>query len=133
MRSFNTAVLSFSVALCLLVAVIPTELSAQVAGTASMSGRITDATGAANPAAAVTIVNTATSATQTVTTDDQGRYLVPDLPIGPYQVTAAKSGFQNAVRKGITLTVGSAPVIDVQLAIGQATQSVNVTAEAAQV
>ncbi|HTA43860.1 MAG TPA: TonB-dependent receptor [Bryobacteraceae bacterium] len=103
------------------------------AATASLSGRVSDATGAAIGSAPVTIKNTGTSATQTVNTDNQGRYGVPDLPIGTYEITASKPGFQTAVHSGITLTVGSAPVVDFQLTIGQTNQSVNVSAEATQV
>jgi len=92
-----------------------------------------DASGAAVPAATVTIKDTATSASQTVNSDDQGRYAVPDLPIGPYEVTAAKAGFQTALRSGITLNVGSSPVVDFQLKVGQASETVSVSAEVAQV
>jgi len=129
----NREVLLSGLVCCLCLLLTSTHAFGQVAGTASISGRVTDASGAAIPDAPVTIKNTATSATQTVTTDAQGRYLVPDLPIGPYEVTASKAGFQNAVRSGVTLTVGSAPVLDFQLKVGQATQTVNVSAEAAQV
>jgi outer membrane receptor protein involved in Fe transport len=134
MRGFkNSAVLRFVGVVCLCAAVSPAVLFGQVAGTASISGRITDASGAAIPAAPVVLKNTDTSVSQTVNTDAQGRYLVPDLPIGPYQVSASKQGFQRAVRSGITLTVGSSPVVDLQLTVGQATQTVNVSAEVAQV
>ncbi|MBV9506737.1 MAG: TonB-dependent receptor, partial [Acidobacteriia bacterium] len=103
------------------------------AATASISGRVTDSTGASIPEAPVTIKNTGTSETQSVNTDAQGRYVVPDLRIGTYDVTAMKMGFQTAVRTGVTLTVGSAPVIDFQLAIGQASETVNVEATVSQV
>jgi hypothetical protein len=45
---------------------------------------------------------------------------VPDLPIGEYEVRASKAGFQTVARSGIALTVGSEPVVDVRLLIGQA-------------
>jgi hypothetical protein len=104
-----------------------------VGGTASLSGRVTDASNAAVPTATVTIKNTATGASQTVNTDEQGRYTLADLPIGQYELTASKTGFQNAVRSGLTVTVGSVSVIDFQLTVGQATESVSVSAEASQV
>jgi hypothetical protein len=63
----------------------------------------------------------------------QGRYSVPDLAIGTYEVQAMKSGFRTAVRKGIALTVGSAPIVDLQLAIGQTNEVVNVSADVSQV
>ena len=131
MRGNRAVLLLSALGLCALVT--PTFLFGQVAGTAAISGRVTDASGAAVPAATVTIKNAATTATQTVNTDEQGRYAIPDLPIGPYDVTASKSGFQSAVRTGLTITVGSSPVVDFQLMVGQATESVSVSAEVSQV
>src|ERR1700723_3448008 len=134
MRGFrNHAVLLLSSVLSFYSVVTPTHLFAQVAGTASISGRVVDASNAAVPAATLTIKNIATSATQTANTDDQGRYAIPDLPIGPYEITASKACFRNSVRSGLTITVGSSPVVDFQLVVGQATESVSVSAEASQV
>ncbi|MBV9770035.1 MAG: TonB-dependent receptor, partial [Bryobacterales bacterium] len=133
MRSFaDRAVLSVAIFISIFAAVRPVRLLGQAA-TASISGRVTDSSSAAVPMATLTIKNTATSATQTVNTDEQGRYTVADLPIGPYEITVAKAGFQNALRSGLTLTVGSAPVIDFQLAVGQSTQTVEVSAQVSQV
>ena len=96
MRSLkNREVLSAGIVLFLWAAVTPTLLFGQAA-TASISGRVTDASNAAVPNATVTIKNTATSATQTASTDEQGRYALLDLPIGPYALTISKAGFQNA-------------------------------------
>ena len=127
----NLAVLLLAV-LCLGVVLAPARLFGQTA-TASISGRVTDASNAAVPGATVTIKNTATSATQTAATDGQGRYALLDLPIGPYDLTVSKTGFQSAARTGLTLTVGAAPVLDFQLMVGQASETVSVNAEAAQV
>ena len=103
------------------------------AGTASISGRITDASNAAVPAASVAVKNTGTSASQTTVSDAEGRYTIPELPIGTYDIQVSKAGFQTSVQTGITLTVGSSPVIDLQLTVGQSTQTVTVSAEASQV
>ena len=127
----NRAVLS--VAFVFFAVVGSTHLFGQGAGTASISGRVLDASGAAVPSASVVVKNTGTSATQTAVSDDQGRYTVPDLPIGSYQIEVSKPGFQNSVRTGITLSVGSSAVIDFPLSVGQATETVNVSAEASQV
>ncbi len=103
------------------------------AGTASVSGRVTDTSGAAIPSASVVVKNTGTSATESTTSDAEGRYAVPELGIGSYEIQVSKTGFQTSVRTGITLSVGAAPVIDVQLMVGQASQTVTVSAETAQV
>jgi hypothetical protein len=131
-RLKNREVLSAGIVLYLWAAVTPTLLFGQ-ATTASISGRITDASSAAVPNATVTIRNTATSATQTASTDEQGRYVLLDLPIGPYDLTISKAGFQNLARNGLVLTVGAAPVLDFQMTVGQASETVSVNAEAAQV
>jgi hypothetical protein len=131
-RVRNYAVLLLSGLFCFYTAVNPTFLFGQGA-TGSVSGRVTDASSAAVPGATVSIKNTATSATQTVNTDDQGRYAVPDLPIGPYDITVSKTGFQNSARNGFAMTVGASPVLDFQLTVGQSSETVSVSAEVSQV
>lgn len=131
-RLRNHEVLYFAAicGLCLLNTTI--SLYGQAA-TASISGRVTDASGAVIAGAPVTIRNVGTTFVQTASTDAQGRYSVPDLPIGTYQVQASKTGFQTAVRSNIVLEVGSSPVVDFQLAVGQASQTVEVSAAVSQV
>jgi outer membrane receptor protein involved in Fe transport len=109
------------------------HLFGQAVGTASITGRVTDTSGAAVPSASVAVKNTGTSVSQDTLTDDQGRYSVLELPVGSYQLDVKKAGFQNSVRSGITLDVGSAPVIDMQLIVGRSTETVTVTGEASQV
>lgn len=124
--------IAISVVPVLLAGLCPAYLFGQ-AGTASISGRVTDTSGAAVPAASVVVKNTGTSASETAISDNEGRYTAPDLPIGSYEIQVSKTGFQTSVRTGITLTIGSAPVIDVQLPVGQASQTVTVSAETSQV
>src|SRR5262245_17531303 len=95
--------------------------------TAAISGTVLDPTGAAIPGASITVKNVGTAFTRTVISDDQGRYVAPELPIGEYEVQASLAGFQTVVRRGISLTVGSRPVVDLQLPIGQAAATVSVT------
>lgn len=103
------------------------------AATARILGTITDTSGAAVPGAAIEVRNTDTGAARTVVSDEQGRYSVPDLGIGTYEVRGSKPGFQTTVRSGLTLTVGSAPVVDIQLPVGQTQEAVTVEANASQV
>ena len=86
------------------------RLSAQATGT--IIGTVTDASGAAVPGAAVQVKNSGTGVTQNTTADGQGRYRVPELIIGTYEVTASKAGFSTVNRPGVTLTVGAEPVVD---------------------
>jgi Carboxypeptidase regulatory-like domain/TonB dependent receptor-like, beta-barrel len=101
--------------------------------TAIISGTVTDASGAVVAGAKVDVKNVGTGITKSTNTDNQGRYRVPELIVGNYQVQASQPGFQTIVHKGITLTVGSEAVIDFSLPVGQAQQTVTVEAEASQV
>ena len=101
--------------------------------TASISGTILDSSGAAIPAAALEIRNTGTGEKRNVNSDSQGRFVFPELAIGDYELQASKMGFQTVIRKGITLDVGRAPVIDFQLPVGRAEQTVNVETAISQV
>jgi hypothetical protein len=101
--------------------------------TASIVGTVTDASGAVIAEAAVQARNTGTGIAQATVTDGQGRFRLPDLQIGEYEVQATKTGFQTVVRRGVTLTVGSEPVLDFSLAVGQAQQTVTVESEVSQV
>ena len=98
--------------------------------TATILGTVTDMSGAAVPDAMVQVKNTGTGATQSVAADAQGRFRVPDLGIGDYEVQAAKTGFSTMVHKGITLAVGAQTVVDFALPVGQQQQTVTVEGEA---
>jgi len=101
--------------------------------TASIVGTVTDSSGAAITEASIQVRNVGTGITQATMSDEQGRYRVPDLQIGDYDVQAVKAGFQTVVRRAVTLTVGSQPVVDFALPVGQAQQTVTVESEVSQV
>jgi hypothetical protein len=107
----------------------PSPLRAQVAG-ATLSGTVTDSSGAQVANADVAIRNTETGITRTVTTDAAGFYNAPNLSPGNYEVTVSAQGFSKLVQNGITLTVGSQQVLNPSLSVGQVTQTVQVTGEA---
>jgi hypothetical protein len=81
----------------------------------------------------VTAKNNGTSVTRSTTSDPQGRYNLPDLAIGDYDLQATKMGFQTVAKKGVNLTVGSQPVADFLLPVGQAEQTISVDASISQV
>src|ERR1700681_3647514 len=116
----------------LLVGVSDMRLAAQ-GTTGTILGTVTDSSGGAIAEATVTVTNVGTSATQSVTSDALGRFTVPNLGIGDYDVSVSKIGFSTVVRKAINLTVGSQNVIDVALPVGVQTQVVTVEAAAVQV
>ena len=98
--------------------------------TGSISGSVTDSSRAVLPGAQVVVQNEETGVSRTVQADAAGRYSAPSLGLGRYRVTATLSGFQTEIRTGIVLTVGREAVVDIQLAVGAVTQSVEVTGEA---
>src|SRR5947209_6156385 len=69
--------------------------------TATILGTVTDMSGAAIPNANVQVRNANTGVTQTLTADSQGRFRVPDLGVGEYEVQASQMGFSTVVHKGI--------------------------------
>ncbi len=103
------------------------------AATASITGTIFDSSGAVIPGANINAKNTGTGISRTTVTDNQGRYNLPDLAIGSYDVQATKTGFQTLIKKGIVLTVGAEPVADFQLPVGQTGETVSVEATVSQV
>src|SRR5215467_9727539 len=125
-----------TISLTLILTVVMLLAAEQVhaqGATATISGTVLDPTGAAIPGASITVKNLGTAFTQTVVSDDQGRYLAPELPIGEYEVQGSLMGFQTVVRSGIQLTVGSRPVVDLKLPVGQTADTINVTEELSQV
>lgn len=79
----------------------------------SISGRVTDASGAVLPGVAVTIVNTETNTPSTTTTSEHGRYAVLYLLPGTYRVTAVLDGFRTGVNDNIQVRVGDKVQYDV--------------------
>jgi hypothetical protein len=108
---------------------VPVQTDAQVAG-ATLSGTITDSSGAIIPGAQATITNVATGVSRVVTTTTDGFYTAPNLLPGSYDITISASGFSTEVRTGITLTVGAEQVLNVTMKVGQATEKVEVTGAA---
>ena len=78
----------------------------------------------------MTVSNGETGFTRIVVTDERGRYVAPQLPPGPYQVTATMTGFETLLRKGITLEVGQEATLNLSLRVGAVTEQVTVVGEA---
>ncbi|PYR65632.1 MAG: TonB-dependent receptor, partial [Acidobacteria bacterium] len=98
---------------------------------ATISGHVFDASGAAVPNVKIQAVNVDTNETTTATTDTSGAYSIPFLRPGNYKLTAAAAGFKQFLRENITLEVGKVAGIDIHLEVGNLSESVEVTAEAA--
>jgi hypothetical protein len=99
-------------------------LWAQSSTTGGLTGTVTDATGAAIPSAAVTLVNLATNQTQTTTTDANGGYGFSLLPTGAYGLNFSAQGFKTSLLASVAVNVSEVPIFDAQLEAGDSTQQV---------
>jgi len=98
--------------------------------TGSITGTITDETGAAVGGANVTVRHVETNATRIVTTSDVGSYTVTQLPPGVYSVKVDKATFKAFQQDNITLQINQVVQINAQLTVGAQTETVLVTAAA---
>jgi hypothetical protein len=98
-------------------------------GGGKITGIVKDPSGAVIPGATVSLTNTATGARRSTTTDDQGAYSFPALPVGQYDLEARATGFLFQQRTGLVIDVNSALQVDVNLPLAGQTQTVTVTAE----
>ena len=115
------------VLLALVAGLVSSPARAQVAG-ATLSGTVTDTSGAVVANAKVSVKNNATGVVHDVTTDTAGLYSVPNLLPGVYDVTFSSTGFSTALQSGLTLTVGASKALNVSLQVGQVSEQVEVTA-----
>jgi hypothetical protein len=97
---------------------------------ATISGSVTDSTGAVVPGAKVVVTETHTGTKIQTVTESSGQYNAPFLLPGDYDITVQAQGFKESVRKAVHAGAGDHIGIDVSLEIGNATQTVEVTADA---
>jgi len=100
---------------------------------ASVSGTVTDPTGAHIVAATVTALNNATGVATPVQTNTAGVYTMPSLLPGTYTFTALHPGFRKAITTDVILQVGTVLTLNLSLELGQTSESVEVQATAAAV
>ena len=110
---------------------LSSNAAAQQVNVAQVSGRVTDATGAAVGGAAVKMLETERNIEHGAVTDDQGQYVLPGLPVGPYQFEIRKEGFKSYSQTGIVLQVNDHVTLNAVLAVGAVTETVEVRAGAA--
>lgn len=101
----------------------------QVTDSQTISGTVTDPSGAAVPGAQVIVMNEATKISQTTKTNEDGLYNALNVPSGTYTVTVDMNGFKKSVITGVTVDIGSKPSVPVQLQIGSIGETVEVKAE----
>ncbi|MSO21366.1 MAG: hypothetical protein EXQ56_13090 [Acidobacteria bacterium] len=95
----------------------------------AISGTTRDASGAVTPGVAVKVASQSTGEVRTAATDNQGRYIIPNLRPGDYDVQASLTGFQTSTRKAVHVEIGGESRVDVEMQIGEVQQQVEVTGE----
>jgi hypothetical protein len=100
---------------------------AQVVG-ATLTGVVHDSSGAALAGANVTVRQTETGATRALTTDSEGRFFAPSVPVGPYTIAVEHEGFARQQQTGIVLTIGESLQVNFVLAVASVQQEVVVDA-----
>lgn len=95
----------------------------------TITGMVTDSTGAVIPQVKIAVRNTATGATYETVSNEAGQYTMPNLPVGNYQLAFDAPGFKRLVRSGIHLRVNEVLRVDISLEVGAVTESVEVRAE----
>ena len=113
------------------VALVLTGLASAQERFGTLRGTVVDQQGAAVPGVTVTITNTVTGEARDYVTDADGQYLAPDLNPGRYSVAFALTGFSRVERADISVLLGREFQVDAQMSVGQLTETVQVTAEAA--
>jgi Carboxypeptidase regulatory-like domain len=126
--SFNIALAPVTAAL-LLIAVAPATAWGQAAASASITGRVGDASGEPMPDVTIAVTSPALQVPEVAAvTDHEGTYRVLDLPApGVYKASFARAGFQTFVRGDLNLSVGFAARVDVAMKVGQLGQTAEVT------
>ena len=119
------AIFTVFLGLTLLFAGMVLHAPAQVVG-GTISGSITDASGAAIPNAQVTVHNDETGTERRLTSDADGRYSAPSVPVGSYTITVRSDGFAEQKRRDVSLSVGQSEPVNISLQVAGATETVTV-------
>lgn len=111
----------------LLLAALPLVAQEQ---TSSITGIVTDPSGAVLPGVTVEAKRAAGGAEFSATTDSEGRYRFPSIPPGQYVVTATLQGMESAAARNVEAKLGQTPRVDLQMRLSAIAETISVTAEA---
>src|SRR5689334_238367 len=117
---------------CLLIFAVPRALAQQV-NVAQVAGQVTDTSGAVVPSATIRMIETQRGVVHTVVTDNDGRYVLPGLPVGAYRLEVQKESFNTYAQEGIVLQVNDHVTLNASLHAGTVSQIVEVNAGASMV
>src|SRR5258706_9613703 len=125
-RSLAPKLLWLLIAACILSCAFAQET------TAGLQGTLKDPTGAIITGATVEVAGPALIGTKKVQTDSSGYFRFANLPPGPYTITVTSPGFRT-YKQNITLEVGHLPSLEISMAVGQLTETVEVSEQAAMI
>lgn len=118
----------FALVLCVPALLVPAWAQSE-AGGATVTGTVSDPTGAAVPGAKVTLNSEQTGFTRVLETTGSGLYSFVRVPVGRYNLTVDRSGFKTVKRADIDLAVGAMVTLDVTLTMGSTSESITVSGE----
>src|SRR5712671_6606478 len=116
-------------AMGLILFLVAVPVFAQLA-TGTILGVVKDTSGGTVAGAKVTVTNSETTQSRTVTTNDDGSYRFPGMPAGHYSVKIEKDGFKTSTQNGLVLDVSQEAVANASMEVGSSAQEVVVTGEA---
>ncbi|HEY8551699.1 MAG TPA: TonB-dependent receptor [Vicinamibacterales bacterium] len=117
-------------ALAFVLALLAPAISAGQGTTARLVGTVKEPSGAVVPGATITAVNLDTGITREALTNEEGDYVMPNLPIGRYEVAAELTGFKRIVRSPVPLDVDQTARVDFELELGSVSETVEVVGAA---
>ncbi len=115
-----------------LTLLIATSIASAQVNTSVIAGSVTDNTGSVVPGASIAVLQIGTGLERKTSTNANGEYVIPQLPPGSYEITVQSAGFQTARVTSIALTIAQREVVDISLKLGQISEQITVSAEAAQ-
>lgn len=121
----------FLLAALFAIQIVPSSVQAQSGSSGSLGGVVQDPNGGNLPGVSVTVRNIATGAVRTAVTNDEGRWSIPGLSVGTYQITYEFAGFKKLVRDGMAVEASVPRTLEDKLEIGDVDAVVNITAGAA--
>src|ERR1700733_4295568 len=130
---FANASISKIAVMTILLSVLLTPVVFGQLTDATLKGTVTDASGSVVPRASVVVTKESTGQKRSATSGQSGEFSLPNLAPGSYDVNVSTSGFKTFEQRGLELNVGKFTEINVRLVVGESKQTVEVSAQAAQV
>ncbi|HWS89578.1 MAG TPA: carboxypeptidase regulatory-like domain-containing protein [Pyrinomonadaceae bacterium] len=129
LRRVRPSLLLLGLALCVSLVACAQATFAQATGSATLRGTVKDPAGAVVPNASVTLVNQGTKEERKATTNDEGGYVFSAVTPGTYTVRVEAGGFKTTEQSDLSIETSSTRGLDINLEVGQASETVTVTAE----